>query len=430
MDMVEFRDAIALLEKEKNVSREVILDAIREGMLTAYKQTYKTDEGVEVILDYDDCKFTIIRSQEVVEEVFDPAIEISEDDARAIDDSFRIGDFVKSEVPSAEFGRIAASAAKNVMLQNIREVERKNVLEEFTALEKSVVTGVVQRFMGRNIIIDLGKADGTLSEREQIKNERLRQQDRVKVYIVEVKESKRGPKIFVSRTHPALVEKLFEEEVAEVREGIVEIKSIAREAGSRTKIAVYSENPDVDPVGACVGMNGSRVNAIVDELHNEKIDIINWDENPARLIENSLSPAKVISVLADADEHEAKVVVPDYQLSLAIGKEGQNARLAARLTGFKIDIKSETQAEEAGWFDAYDEYEENYDYEEYYDGEEYYDEDGNYIGPDFDEETGEYVDAGDAESDEALSAEETVGETSEEISDEVSDDVSGEDGEA
>ena len=232
--------------------------------------------------------------------------------------------------------------------------------------EKDVVTGVVQRYLGRNVSINLGKVDAILNENEMVKGEVFKPTERIKVYILEVKDTTKGPRILVSRTHPELVKRLFESEVTEVRDGTVEIKAIAREAGSRTKIAVWSNDPDVDPVGACVGMNGARVNAIVSELRGEKIDIINWNENPALLIENALSPAKVVAVLADPEDKTAKVVVPDYQLSLAIGKEGQNARLAARLTGFKIDIKSETQAKEIeGWLDVDDEYEEYEDFEEY-----------------------------------------------------------------
>ena len=265
-------------------------------------------------------------------------------------------------IQSREFGRIATQNAKNVILQKIREEERKAVYNEYYGKEKDVVTGIVQRYMGKNVSINLGKADAMLSENEQVKGEVFQPTERIKVYILEVKDTPKGPRIQVSRTHPELVKRLFEEEVTEVKEGIVEIKCIAREAGSRTKMAVWSNDPDVDPVGACVGMNGARVNAIVEELRGEKIDIVNWDENPAILIENALSPAKVIAVLADPDEKSALVVVPDYQLSLAIGKEGQNARLAARMTGFKIDIKSETQAKESG--DLYDYEEEEPETEE------------------------------------------------------------------
>ena len=241
-----------------------------------------------------------------------------------------------------------------MILQKIREEERKVLFDEYYSKEKDIVTGIVQRYVGKNVSINLGKVDAILTENEQVKGEKFEPTERIKLYVVEVKNTTKGPKILVSRTHPELVKRLFESEVAEVKDGTVEIKSIDREAGSRTKMAVWSNDPNVDPVGACGGMNGARVNAVVKELRGEKIDIINWDENPALLIENALSPAKVISVMADPDERTASVIVPDYQLTLAIGKEGQNARLAARLTGFKIDIKSETQAKEAGDFYDYD----------------------------------------------------------------------------
>ena len=284
------------------------------------------------------------------------------------------------EIKSKEFGRIATQNAKNVILQKIREEERKILYNQYYSKEKDIVTGVVQRYIGKNVSINLGKVDAVLNENEMVKGEVFHPTERIKVYVVEVKDTSKGPKVLVSRTHPELVKRLFESEVTEVKDGTVEIKCIAREAGSRTKMAVWSNNPDVDPVGACVGMNGARVNAIVEELRGEKIDILNWSENAAILIENALSPAKVISVIADDDEKTAKVVVPDYQLSLAIGKEGQNARLAARLTGFKIDIKSETQASESGDFDDFymeDDYDEDgYDdaYAENYETE--YEEEG------------------------------------------------------
>lgn len=311
----------------------------------------------------------MLAEKTVVEKVEDDVTEISLANARMIDSAYNLGDVVNVEVKSKEFGRIATQNAKNVILQKIREEERKAIYSEYYSMEKDVVTGIVQRYVGKNISINLGKADAILTENEQVKGEVFKPTERIKVYILEVKSTPKGPKIMVSRTHPELVKRLFESEVTEVKDGIVEIKSIAREAGSRTKIAVYSNDPDVDPVGACVGMNGARVNAIVSELRGEKIDIINWNENPAMLIENALSPAKVISVIADGEEKSAKVVVPDYQLSLAIGKEGQNARLAARLTGFKIDIKSETQARESGEFMDYENDYEDYD-EEYEEGYE------------------------------------------------------------
>ena len=290
------------------------------------------------------------------------------------------------EIKSKEFGRIATQNAKNVILQKIREEERSAIYNQYFEKEKDVVTGVVQRYIGKNISINLGKADAMLNESEQVKGEVFKPTERIKVYILEVKNTPKGPRINVSRTHPELVKRLFEEEVVEIRDGVVEIKSIAREAGSRTKIAVWSNDPNVDAVGACVGINGSRVNAINAELRGEKVDIVNWDENPGNLIQNALSPAKIVAVFADPDEKTAKVVVPDYQLSLAIGKEGQNARLAARLTGYKIDIKSETQAKDAVGF-RYEDYVDDYDEDE--DEGEY--EEDSYDEEAYEEEPGEKV---------------------------------------
>ena len=368
----ELLQALNILEQEKNISKETLLEAIENSLITACKNHFGKSDNVKVVIDHETCEFRCYQEKTVVEEVTDLVEEISLVNAQMIDPKYELGDVVQIEVKSKEFGRIATQNAKNVILQKIREEERKVIYDEYNSKEKDVVTGVVQRYVGKNVSINLGKADALLTESEQIKGETFMPTERIKVYILEVKATSKGPKILVSRTHPELVKRLFESEVTEVKDGIVEIKSISREAGSRTKIAVWSNDPDVDPVGACVGMNGARVNAIVNELRGEKIDIITWDENPAILIQNALSPAKVISVIADGDEKTAKVVVPDYQLSLAIGKEGQNARLAARLTGFKIDIKSETQAREAGDFL---DYENDYLDEEYYDEEEYY-EDG------------------------------------------------------
>ena len=365
----ELLEALNILEQEKNISKETLLEAIENSLLTACKNHFGKADNVKVVIDPDTCEYHCFQEKTVVEEVEDPIEQISLVNAQMINRKYELGDVVQVEVKSKEFGRIATQNAKNVILQKIREEERKVIYDEYNGLEKEVVTGIVQRYVGRNVSINLGKADALLTESEQIKGELFQPTERIKVYILEVKATPKGPKILVSRTHPELVKRLFESEVAEVREGIVEIKAISREAGSRTKIAVWSNDPDVDPVGACVGMNGARVNAIVNELRGEKIDIITWDENPAILIQNALSPAKVISVIADADEKAAKVVVPDYQLSLAIGKEGQNARLAARLTGFKIDIKSETQARESGDFIDYEnDYEDDYEDEDgYYD---------------------------------------------------------------
>ena len=362
----ELMEALDTLEKEKNISKETLLEAIEQSLIQACKNHFGKADNVHVSIDRDTCDFSVYADRTVVEYVEDPVEEVSLEDARKINANAEIGDVVKVQIHSDKFGRIATQNAKNVILQKIREEERKVLYDQYYGIEKEVVTGIVQRVMGRNVSINLGKADAVLSENEQVKGETFQPTEHIKVYILEVKDTPKGPRILVSRTHPGLVKRLFESEVAEVKDGTVEIKSIAREAGSRTKIAVWSNDPDVDPVGACVGVNGSRVGAIVNELRGEKIDIINWDENPAILIENALSPAKVIAVMADPDEKTALVVVPDYQLSLAIGKEGQNARLAARLTGFKIDIKSETQARESGDFYDYDE-----DDDEYYEDDEY-----------------------------------------------------------
>ena len=376
--LIRLLEALNILEQEKNISKETLLEAIENSLITACKNHFGKSENVKVNIDPETCEYHVFQEKKVVEKVEDPVEEISLVNAKMIDSKYELDDIVNVEVKSKEFGRIATQNAKNVILQKIREEERKVLFDEYYSKEKDIVTGIVQRYVGKNVSINLGKVDAILTENEQVKGEVFQPTERIKVYILEVKSTSKGPRVLVSRTHPELVKRLFESEVAEVKDGTVEIKAIAREAGSRTKIAVWSNDPDVDPVGACVGMNGARVNAIVNELRGEKIDIITWNENPAMLIENALSPAKVISVIADAEEKAAKVVVPDYQLSLAIGKEGQNARLAARLTGFKIDIKSETQAREAGDF---------FDYENEYEDDEYYEEDGEYNDADYQDDT-------------------------------------------
>ena len=370
----DLKDALDVLEKEKNISKDTMLDAIENSLISACKNHFGKADNIKVIMDKETCDYTLIQEKTVVEEVEDKVEQISLADAKMIDPSYEIGDIVQIPVESKSFGRIATQNAKNLILQKIREEERKVVYDQYFEKEKDIVTGVVQRYIGKNVSVNLGKADAILTENEQVKGEKFEPTERIKLYVVEVKNTTKGPKILVSRTHPELVKRLFEAEVTEVRDGIVEIKSIAREAGSRTKIAVWSNDPDVDPVGACVGMNGARVGAVVNELRGEKIDIINWSDNPAILIENALSPAKVISVMADPDERTASVIVPDYQLSLAIGKEGQNARLAARLTGYKIDIKNETQAIESGelpadYMNMAENYEDDYQEEEYSDEE-------------------------------------------------------------
>ena len=374
----ELLEALTILEKEKNISRDVMMDAIETSLISACKNHFGTSNNIKVIMDRETCDYSVIAEKKVVETVTDRALEISLEDAEKIDSALQIGDVAQVKIESKAFGRIATQNAKNLILQKIREEERKAVFDQYFEKEKDIVTGTVQRRNGNNISINLGRADAILTENEQVKSERLEQNDRIKLYVVEVKNAPKGPKILVSRTHPELVKRLFEAQVAEIKEGIVEIKSIAREAGSRTKMAVWSNDEKVDAVGACVGKNSDRVKAVVEELRGEKIDIINWDDNPALLIENALSPAKVISVMADPDEKMAEVIVPDDQLSLAIGKEGQNARLAARLTGYKIDIKSESKAlelgelpedymEQMGMLEEYDDYDEAYEegYEEY-----------------------------------------------------------------
>lgn len=363
----ELLEALNVLEKEKAISKDTLFEAIENSLMTACKNHFGKADNVTVEINRETGDFLVYAVKMVVEteeEVEDPMLQITLTDAKEISKKASVGDEIHVEIKSREFGRIATQNAKNVILQKIREEERSAIYNQYFEKEKDVVTGIVQRYIGKNISINLGKADATLTENEQVKGETFKPTDRIKVYILEVKNTSKGPRITVSRTHPELVKRLFETEVTEIKDGIVEIKSIAREAGSRTKIAVYSNDPNVDAVGACVGMNGARVNTIVEELRGEKIDIVSWDENPGNLIQNALSPAKIVAVFADPDEKTAKVVVPDYQLSLAIGKEGQNARLAARLTGYKIDIKSETQAKDAPGF-RYEDYMDD-DYEEEY----------------------------------------------------------------
>lgn len=357
--MSELIDALNQLQKEKNIEKEVIMQAIEDSLVAACNRDFGKNAIVKVNMDRETGAISVFVEKTVVEEVEDSATEISLEDAKMRDIHYELGDVVNIEVTPKNFGRIAAQHARSVIVQKIKEEERRVLYEHFSHKEKDIVTGVVQRYNGKNICISLDdKTDAVLTEKEQVKGEVFHPTDRIKLYIIEVKDTNKGPKILVSRTHPELVKRLFEKEVAEVYDGTVEIKSIAREAGSRTKIAVASNDPNVDPVGACVGINGTRVNAIVNDLKGEKIDIITWSDDPAVLIENALSPSNVISVDVDPEEKSARVVVPDYQLSLAIGKEGQNARLAAKLTGYKIDIKSESQAaelqEELDFDDSFD----------------------------------------------------------------------------
>ncbi len=381
----ELKEALEILGKERNIPQEALLEAIESSLLTACRNHFGKADNCRVSIDKNTYEYSIFQTKNVVEEVLDPVEEISLPDARMINTKAEIGDTVDIPIDSQNFGRIATQNAKGVIVQKIREEERNSLYRDFYEHEHGIMTGVVRRYFGKNISINLGKADAILAENEQIKTESLKVNQRVKVYVLDVKNNPRGPHISVSRTHPDLVKCLFTDEVSEIREGVVEIMAIAREAGSRTKMAVLSHDENVDPVGACVGVNGTRVNSIVDELSGEKIDIINWDDNPAFLIENALSPSKVICVVADEDAKQAIVIVPDFQLSLAIGKEGQNARLAAKLTGYKIDIKSESQAEESGLLEelgmaAYDE-----------DGSAVY-EQGEYEGSAFENEAAAEVD--------------------------------------
>ena len=339
--MSEIIDALNQLEKEKNISKEKIMDAIEKSL--------GKEAVIEVSMDRETGDITIFQKKHIVENVENSVNEISLTEAKAMDSSNELDGWVRIEVKSKEFGRIAAQNARNIIVQEIKEGERNAIFNHFACKEKDIITGVVQRYVGNNLSISLDeRTDTILTEHEQVKGEVYRRGDRIKLYVVKVKKNNKGFEIMVSRTHPDLVKRLFEKEVSEVADGTVEIKSISREAGSRTKIAVWSKDPNVDPVGACVGLNGTRVNNIVDDLKGEKIDIINWSEDPAVFIENALSPSKVVSVRLDEKDKCAYVIVPDYQLSLAIGKEGQNARLAAKLTGYKIDIKSESKAKELG----------------------------------------------------------------------------------
>ena len=341
-----FLDALKELAAEKGVEEEVLFDAIEAALISAYKRNFGSAQNVRVVLDRHTGAYHVYAIKTVVEEVEDDILEISLAQARTIRAEYEPGDIIEIEVTPANFGRIAAQAAKQVVVQRVREAERGIIYEEFMSREGDIITGLVSRVENRNVFIDLGKTEAILMPAEQIAGETYEHGDRIKAYIVEVKRTSKGPQIVVSRTHPGLLKRLFELEVPEIQEGIVEIKSVAREPGMRSKIAVWSKDEDVDPVGSCVGHKGMRVQAIVDELGSEKIDIVKWNEDSAKFIANALSPAKVVSVAVNEDEKVSRVVVPDYQLSLAIGKEGQNARLAAKLTGWKIDIKSETQAKD------------------------------------------------------------------------------------
>lgn len=343
----EFLQTLKELAYEKGIDEELLFETIEAALISAYRRNFGAAQNVRISLSRETGAFHVFAIKTVVDEVESDVTEIGLAQARAINPDYVVGDVVEIEMTPANFGRIAAQTAKQVVMQRLREAERGIVYEEYMNRSSEIVTGIVQRVEGHNVFVDIGRAEAVLMATEQLPNETYNYGDTVRAYIIEVKRTSRGPQIMLSRTHPGLLKKLFELQVPEIQEGVVEIRSIAREAGSRSKVAVWSSEERVDPIGACVGPHYMRVQAVVDELAGEKIDIVKWSDDPATYIANSLNPAKVISVAVNEAEKISRVVVPDYQLSLAIGKEGQNARLAAKLTGWKIDIKSETQAREA-----------------------------------------------------------------------------------
>lgn len=401
---MEFIEALHELEKDRGISAEILFEAIEAALISAYKKNFASLQNVRVHIDRMTGEFKVFSRKTVVEEVEDSRTQVSLEEARKIDGNYIIEDIVEYEVTPREFGRIAAQTAKQVVVQRIREAERGMIYDEYVNREGDIVTGVVQRYDQKNVIVDLGKVEAILTAQEQIPGETYQPFERIKTFVVEVKKTTKGPQVMLSRTHPGLIKRLFELEVPEIHDGLVEIRGVSREAGARSKIAVYSRDSNVDPVGACVGPKGSRVQTIVTELKGEKIDIVNYSTDPEEFVANALSPAKVLGVYPKPNEKVALVVVPDYQLSLAIGKEGQNARLAAKLTNWKIDIKSESQAltqnlipvkeeysegaEDYDEFSDYAEYDEYGEYDEYseYDENAEYDEDGVYDeNPEYDE---------------------------------------------
>ncbi|BDH61180.1 transcription termination/antitermination protein NusA [Lysinibacillus sp. PLM2] len=376
-------DALTALEQQKGISRDVLIEAIEAALVTAYKRNFNQAQNVRVDLNLENGSMKVFSRKDVVEEVEDDRLQISLEEAKEINPAYEVGDILEQEVTPRNFGRIAAQTAKQVVTQRVREAERGIIYEEFVDRTDDIVNGTIERMDSRNIYISLGKVEAALPVNEQIQGEVYKPQQRIKVYITKVERTTRGPQVIVSRTHPGLLRRLFEMEVPEIFEGIVEIKSIAREAGDRSKISVHAHNEEVDAVGACVGAKGQRVQTIVNELNGEKIDIVEWSEDPVVFVANALSPSKVLDVQVNEEEKSTTVVVPDYQLSLAIGKRGQNARLAAKLTGWKIDIKSETDARELGiypsetstfvpQYDDAEEEQESYDveYDLYQDDEE------------------------------------------------------------
>ncbi|MFO1445946.1 transcription termination/antitermination protein NusA [Bacillus sp. Bva_UNVM-123] len=368
----ELLDALVLLEKEKGISRDIIIEAIEAALISAYRRNFNQAQNVRIDLNLASGTMRVFARKEVVDEVFDPRLEISLEDSQRINPNYQIEDIVELEVTPKDFGRIAAQTAKQVVTQRVREAERDIIYSEFIDREEDIMTGIVQRQDSKFIYVSLGKIEAILPANEQMPNEQYKPHDRIKVFITKVEKTTKGPQIYVSRTHPGLLKRLFEIEVPEIYDGTVEIKSVAREAGDRSKISVHSANEEVDPVGSCVGPKGTRVQAIVNELKGEKIDIVKWSADPIVFVANALSPSKVLDVIVNENDKATTVVVPDYQLSLAIGKRGQNARLAAKLTGWKIDIKSETEAREQDIYPREeslltfknDDYEENFDLED------------------------------------------------------------------
>ena len=340
----EFFEALEELSIEKGINKNYILDAIETALLTAYKRNFNSQENVKIVIDEEKASIKVYSLREVVEEVFDPAIEIELDEARKISKKAELGDIVEVEITPADFGRISAQTAKQVIIQKLREAEREIVFTEYSDRQGEIVSGIVQKVDKNLVIVDLGRLEGIMTATEQVPGETYAVNDKIKAYVVEVQKNNKGvPQMIISRTHPGFVRRLFELEIPEIYEGLIEIKSIVREPGSRTKIAVYSKDMNIDPVGSCVGPRGIRIQNILNELREEKIDVVEWSEDPVQYIASALSPATVLAVDVDMENMSSKVVVPDNQLSLAIGKDGQNARLSAKLTGWKIDIKSESQ---------------------------------------------------------------------------------------
>ena len=355
----ELFDAINFLEKEKGIDKDILMEALEAALISAYKKNFKSAGNVVVKFDEEEGKMEIYAQKTVVEEVEDEQEEISLDEARELNLGYNIGDIVEIEVTPRDFGRIAAQAAKQVVTQRVREAERGVIFNEYMDREEDVMTGIIERIDSNFVFVDLGKIEAKLPKSEQIDTEEYHVHDRIKVFVTKVENTNKGPQINISRSHPGLLKRLFEMEVPEIYDGVVEVKSISREAGDRSKISVYAENPDIDPVGSCVGPRGQRVQAVVDELNGEKIDIVHYSADPVVYISNALSPSEVIDVLVDEENKSTTVIVPDHQLSLAIGKRGQNARLAAKLTGWKIDIKSESVANEEGLLEQNDLWEEH-----------------------------------------------------------------------